>query len=112
MKQKPVEGLVHEELARSFSVVESFGLVRVRSSEDDKGHVIASITGAPTVVIAIEDVEGVAGGQSGAAIVAFRITHGQEMGGVNGHEELEVNLFCRKLVGELCEEMLKRTTRA
>ena len=61
-------------------------------------------------LFAIHDVEGMAGSHSRAVIIPFRIAHGQEMGGVQTHEELEVNLFCRKLVGELCEEMLKRTT--
>lgn len=60
MKQKPVVRLIHEELARRLAVIERFRIVRVGGSEHDKGNIVASVTGAPTVVIAIEDVEGVA----------------------------------------------------
>ena len=60
LKQKPVERFIHEELARSLAVIERFRLVRVGGSEYDKGNIVASVAGAPTVVIAIEDVEGVA----------------------------------------------------
>ena len=34
------------------------------------------------------------------------------MCGVNRHKELEVNLFCRKLVGKLGEKVLELTARA
>ena len=60
MKQEPVKRLVHEKLARGLAIVDSFGLVGVGGSEHDKGNIVASVAGAPTVVIAIEDVEGVA----------------------------------------------------
>ena len=32
------------------------------------------------------------------------------MGGIQTYEKLEVNLFCGKLVGKLCEKMLKFTS--
>lgn len=60
LKQESVLWLVHEKLARSFAVIERFRIVRVGGSEHDKGNIVASVAGAPTVVIAIEDVEGVA----------------------------------------------------
>ena len=60
LKQEPVLWLVHEKLPRSFAVIDSFGLVRVGGSEDDEGHVVSSVAGTATVVIAINDVEGVA----------------------------------------------------
>ena len=110
LKQKPVVRAIHEQLPRSFSIVESFGFVRIRSSKDDKSHVVASITGTPTVVIAIADVEAVTGSHGGAAIVTLRIAHSNEMCRVQTHEELEVNLFSGKLVSELSEKMLKFTT--
>ena len=110
LEKKSIERLIHKQLPCRFSIIKRFGIIGIGSSEDDKGHVIASIAGAPTVVIAIEDVETVATGQSGAAIISFRVTHGKKVGRVQTHEELEINLFCRKLVGELREEMLKRTS--
>ena len=73
LKQEPVEGFVHEELPRSFAVIDSFGLVRVRGSENDEGHVVASIAGATTVIVTIDDVERVARSHGGAALVSFRI---------------------------------------
>ena len=73
LKQESVEGFVHEELPRSFTVVDSFGLVRVRGSENDEGHVVASIAGATTVIVTIDDVERVARSHGGAALVSFRI---------------------------------------
>ena len=112
LKQKPVLRLVHEELPRRFTVVESFGVVRVGGSEDDKGHVVASVAGTAAVVVAIENVKGVAGNHRRTAIISFRITHRQEVRGINRHEKLEVNFLAGKLVGELREEMLKLTSRA
>lgn len=73
LKKKSIEGFIHEKLTSGLAVIESFGLVRVRSSENDKGHVVASVAGAPAVVFAIDDVEGVAGSQSRAAIIPFGI---------------------------------------
>ena len=60
MKQKPVVRLIHEELARRLAVIERFRLIGVGGSEHDKSHVVAGVAAAPTVVFAIEDVEGVA----------------------------------------------------
>lgn len=112
LKQQPVERLVHEELPRRFAVVDSFRLVRVGGSENDESHIVASVAGATTVVIAIEYVEGVAGSHSVTALVPFRIAHSEGVGRVDRDEKLEVNLFGRKLVGELGEKMLELTTRS
>lgn len=60
LKQKPVVRAIHEQLPCRLAVIERFRIVRVGGSEHDKGNIVASVTGAPTVVIAIEDVEGVA----------------------------------------------------
>ena len=73
LKQESVLWLVHEKLARSFAVIDSFGLVRVGGSEDDEGHVVARVSGTATVVVAIDDVERVARSHGGAALVSFRI---------------------------------------
>ena len=59
LKQKPVVGAIHEELTCSFSIVDRFGIIRIGSSEHDKSNVVAGIARAPTVVIAIHDVEGI-----------------------------------------------------
>ena len=75
LEKKSIERLIHKQLPCRFSIIKRFGIIGIESSEDDKGHVIASIAEAPTVVIAIEDVETVATGQSGAAIISFRVTH-------------------------------------
>ena len=107
LEQKSVVGLVHEKLTSGLAVVESFGIVRIGGSENDKGHVVTSVAGAPTVVVTIHDVEGMAGGHSRAAIISFRVAHRQEMRGINRHKKLEVNFARGKLVGELREEMLK-----
>ena len=112
LKQKSIERLIHEKLPRRLTIIESFGLIGVGGSEDDEGHVVAGVAGTATVIIAIEDVEGVARSHSGAALVPFRIAHCQEMRGVDRDEKLEVNLFCGKLVGELREEMLELTVLA
>ena len=110
--QESVVRFVHEKLARSLAIVESFGLVRIGSSEDDKSHVVASIAGASAVVVAIHDVKGMTRNHRRTAIISFRITHCQEMRGIQTHEELEVYLLAGKLVGRLREEMLKLTARA
>ena len=60
LKQESVERFVHEQLPCRFAIVERFRIIRIGGSEDDEGNIVASVTGAPTVVIAIEDVEGVA----------------------------------------------------
>ena len=60
MKQKSVVRLVDEELPRSLTVVESFGLVRVSRREDDKAVFVASVAGTAAVVWAIGIVERVA----------------------------------------------------
>ena len=60
LKQKPVVRFIHEELTCGLAIVERFGFIRVGGSKNDESHVVTSVTGAPTVVIAIEDVEGVA----------------------------------------------------
>lgn len=112
LKQEPVEGLVHEKLASRLAVIDSFGLVRVGGSEDDESHVVASVTGTATVVIAIDDVEGVAGSHSVPALVPLGIAHGDEVSRVDRHEKFEVNLFSGKLVGELGEKMLELTVLA
>lgn len=112
LKQESVVRFVHEKLARSLAIVESFGLVRIGSSEDDKSHVVASIAGASAVVVAIHDVKGMTRNHRRTAIISFRITHCQEMRGIQTHEELEVYLLAGKLVGKLREEMLKLTARA
>ena len=75
LKQKPVIRFVHKELPCGLAIVKRFGLVWIGSSEHDKGHVVASIAGASTVVFAIEDVEGVTGNHSRASIVSFGIRH-------------------------------------
>lgn len=111
LKQEPVERLIHEELPRSLAVVESFGLIGVGGSENDEGNVVASVAGTATVVIAIEDVERVARSHGGAALVPFRVAHGEEVCRVDRDEKLEVNLFCGKLISELSEEMLELTAR-
>ena len=112
LKQEPVERLVHEELTGGLAVIESFGIVRVGCSENDESYVVASVSGTATVVIAIDDVEGVAGSHGRTTLVSFRVAHCQEMGGVDRDEKLEVNLFCGKLVGELGEKMLELTVLA
>ena len=112
LKQEPVVRLVSENLPSSFAVVESFGVVGVGGSEHDKSYVIARVAGAPTVVIAIENVEGVAGNQSGAALVVLRVAHAEKMGRVNRHEKLKVNFLAGKLIGELRKEVLELTARA
>ena len=75
LEQKPVERLVHKQLASSFSIVKSFRVTRIGGGENDKGNIITSVAGTAAVVIAINDVEGVTGSQSRAAIISFRITH-------------------------------------
>ena len=60
LEKKSIERLIHKQLPCRFSIIKRFGIIRIGSSEDDKGYVIASVAGAPTVVIAIENVEGVA----------------------------------------------------
>ena len=60
LEKKSIERLIHKQLPCRFSIIMRFGIIGIESSEDDKGHVIASIAEAPTVVIAIEDVETVA----------------------------------------------------
>ena len=112
LKQKSVVRLVHEKLPCRLAVIERFRIVRVRGSENDESHVVARVAGTATVVVAINDVEGVAGSHSVTALISFRITHCQEMCGIKTHEELEVNLFGGKLVGELREEVLELTARA
>ena len=47
----------------------------------------------------------------GAALVPFRVAHGEEVCRVDRDEKLEVNLFCGKLISELSEEMLELTAR-
>ena len=73
LKQKPVVRFIHEELTCGLAIVERFGFIRVGGSKNDESHVVTSVTGAPTVVIAIEDVEAVTGSQSRAAIIPFGI---------------------------------------
>ena len=109
LKQKPVVRAIHEQLPRSFSIVERFRLVGIGGSENNEGYVVASITGAPAVVIAIEDVEAVTGNHSRTAIISFRIRHCEKVTRVNRHKQLEVNFLARKLIGEPGEEMLKLT---
>ena len=111
MKQKPIKGLVHKQLPCRFAIVERFGLVRVGGSEDDKSHVVASVAGAPAVVVAIENVKGMTRNHRRTAIISFRITHRQEVRGINRHEKLEVNLLAGKLIGELRKEVLELTAR-
>ena len=73
MKQEPVERFVHEKLACGLAIIDSFRLIRVGGSENDEGHVVASVAGTATVVVAIDDVERVARSHGGAALVSFRI---------------------------------------
>ena len=47
-------------MASSLAIIERFRLIGVGGSEHDKSNVVAGIARAPTVVITIEDVEGVA----------------------------------------------------
>ena len=109
LKQEPVVRLVSEDLPSSLAIVERFGVVGVGGSEHNESNVVASIADTAAVVVAIHDVEGVAGNQSGAALVVLRVAHRQEMRGVYRHEKLEVNLLAGKLIGELREEMLELT---
>ena len=99
-------------MSRSFTVIESFGLVGIGCSENDESYVVASVAGTATVVIAIEDVERMAGSHCGATPVPFRIAHCDKVSRIDGDEKLEVNLFCGKLVGELGEKMLELTVLA
>ena len=112
LKQKPVEGFIHKQLPCRLAIVERFRIIRIRSSEDYKSNVVASVAGTSAVVVAIEDVKGVAGNHRRTAIISFRITHRQEVRGINRHEKLEVNFLARKLVGKPGEEMLELTARA
>ena len=73
LEQKPVEGFIHKQLPCRLAVIERFGIIRIRSRKDDKCNVVASVTGAPTVVFAIHDVEGVTRSHSRAAIISFGI---------------------------------------
>lgn len=75
LKQETVERLIHEKLASSFTVIKSFRIIRLGSSEDDKSNVITSVAGATAVVFAVKNVEGVARSQSRATIISFGITH-------------------------------------
>ena len=110
MKQEPVVSLVSEDLPSRLAIVESFGLIRVGGSEDDESNVVAGVAGATTVVIAIENVEGVARSHGVTALVPLGIAHGDEMSRIDGDEKLEINLFGRKLICKLREEVLKRTS--
>ena len=112
LKQKPVLRLVHKQLARRLAVVERFGVVRVGGSEDDKSHVVASITGTSAVVVAIENVKGMTRNHRRTAIISFRIRHCEKVTRVNRHKQLEVYFLAGKLVGKLGEKMLKLTARA
>jgi len=103
LKQKPIVRAIHEKLARRFSIIKRFRLVGIGGSENNEGHVVASITGAPAVVIAIEDVEAVTGNHSRTAIISFRIRHCEKVTRVNRYKKLEVNFTSRKLIGELGE---------
>ena len=109
MKQKPVVRFVDEDLTSSLAVVESFGLIRVSSREDNEAVLVAGVAGTAAVVLAIGIVEGVATDQSVSAFVVFRIRHGEEMRGVNRQEQLEVDFSGGKFVGELSEEPLELT---
>ena len=73
LKQKPVVRFIHEELTCGLAIVERFGFIRVGGSKNDESHVVTSVTSAPTIIFAIENVEGMAGSQSRAAIIPFGI---------------------------------------
>lgn len=73
LKQKPVVRFIHEELTCGLAIVERFGFIRVGGSKNDESHVVTSVTRAPTIIFAIENVEGMAGSQSRAAIIPFGI---------------------------------------
>ena len=50
LKQETVIRLIHEQLPCRFAIVECFGIIWVRRSEDNKSHVVAGITAAAAVV--------------------------------------------------------------
>ena len=70
---------------------------------------VKTVAGTATVVVAVHDVEGMAGNHGRAALVAFRIAHAEKVSRINRHEKLEINFLAGKLVGELGEEMLELT---
>ena len=109
MEQKPVERLIHEKLASGFPIIESFGNVRIGSSENDESDVIASVTRTATIIIAIGVIERMAGSKHRAAQVVFWIGHRKKVRRVNGHEKLEVDFLSGKFVSKLSEEALKFT---
>ena len=75
LQKQSVVRFVCEDLPRSLAVVERFGLVWISRRENDKSNVVASVAGAPAVVFAVGDVEAVAAGQHGAALVVLGIAH-------------------------------------
>ena len=109
MEQKPVVRFVDEELTRSFAVVKRFGIIRGGRRKDDERVLVASVTGTTAVVFAVTGIERVATDERFAALIVFRIRHGEEVRGINRQEQLEVNLACGKFVGELSEEPLELT---
>ena len=84
-------------------------MVRVSRRKDNEGIFVASVAGTAAVVIAVSGIERMAADASVAAVVVFRIRHGEEMRGINRHEKFEVDFAGGKFVSELSEEPLKLT---
>ena len=83
LQEQSVVRFVHEELTAGLSIVEGFGNVGVSCSENDESHLVASVSGTAAIIFAVDDVEGMARGKRGAAFVAFRIAHGEEVARIN-----------------------------
>ena len=83
LQEQSVVGLIGENLTRGFAVVESFGIIGLGGGEDDKSDVVAGVARTAAVVFAVSNVEAVATGHSGAALVVFWVTHTDEVSGIN-----------------------------